>query len=53
MDRYDEDCIPANSTTKRVAYIKSIETNKTCTRNLIVSPDTFLLLCLLNYTFIY
>lgn len=40
MDRYDEDCIPANYTAKRVSYIQSHETNKTCTRKLIVSPKS-------------
>ncbi|KAL5571450.1 hypothetical protein UlMin_021047 [Ulmus minor] len=36
VDRYDEDCVPANYSKNFLAYIQSSETNKTCTRRLIV-----------------
>ncbi|GER49751.1 ALA-interacting subunit 3 [Striga asiatica] len=42
VDRYDEDCIPANDLTpqaahnKRIGYIQDIRTDKTCTRTLTV-----------------
>ncbi|XP_057971869.1 ALA-interacting subunit 3-like [Malania oleifera] len=36
VDRYDRDCVPANYSNNMLAYIQSAETNKTCTRSLIV-----------------
>ncbi|KAG6660014.1 ALA-interacting subunit 1-like isoform X1 [Carya illinoinensis] len=39
VDRYDEDCVPLNYTYNKLAYIQSSETNKTCTKRLIVSKQ--------------
>ncbi|XP_010935326.1 ALA-interacting subunit 3 [Elaeis guineensis] len=36
VDRYDIDCIPEQFQKNQLAYIQNSETNKTCTRNLIV-----------------
>ncbi|XP_057972110.1 ALA-interacting subunit 1-like isoform X2 [Malania oleifera] len=36
VDRYDRDCVPASYSNNLLAYIQSTETNKTCTRSLIV-----------------
>ncbi|KAF8378859.1 hypothetical protein HHK36_030208 [Tetracentron sinense] len=36
VDRYDRDCVPANYSKNLLAYIQSSETNKTCTRSIIV-----------------
>lgn len=43
VDRYDEDCIPADASdpdaaySKRIGYIQDDTTNKTCIRTLTVS----------------
>lgn len=36
VDRYDQDCIPANYNNNNLAYIQSSETDKTCIKSLIV-----------------
>ncbi|KAF8389630.1 hypothetical protein HHK36_024149 [Tetracentron sinense] len=36
VDRYDKHCVPTNYSKSMLAYIQSGETNKTCTRSLIV-----------------
>ncbi|XP_052196693.1 ALA-interacting subunit 1-like isoform X2 [Diospyros lotus] len=36
IDRYDKDCVPSNYTNNALAYIQSTQTNKTCTRHLII-----------------
>ncbi|CAL9207562.1 unnamed protein product [Musa hybrid cultivar] len=39
VDRYDTECIPANMTGDKVAYIQNDDIIKTCTRNLTVPKD--------------
>ncbi|KAI3982983.1 hypothetical protein MKX01_010466 [Papaver californicum] len=36
VERYDSDCVPANFSKNKLGFIQSRETNKTCTRNIIV-----------------
>ncbi|RZC74920.1 hypothetical protein C5167_050399 [Papaver somniferum] len=36
VDHYDSDCVPANFSNNKLGFIQSRETNKTCTRNIIV-----------------
>ncbi|OVA14273.1 Protein of unknown function DUF284 [Macleaya cordata] len=36
VDRYDSDCVPQNFSSNKLAFIRSSETNKTCTRRITV-----------------
>ncbi|KAI3921139.1 hypothetical protein MKX01_036118 [Papaver californicum] len=36
VERYDSDCVPVNFSKNKLGFIQSRETNKTCTRNIIV-----------------